>query len=84
VSRIVGNHRRRVKIHAKTGTKVSRQVCCWRGILGTWKARDAEMEEMKWYEPVIAIVFSLIVVVATFAAIGYLLLFLASGFLMSG
>jgi len=41
------------------------------------------MEEMKWYEPVIAIVFSLMVVVAAFAAIGYLLHFLAYGFLMS-
>ena len=45
-----------------------------------WKGRDGEMEEMKWYEPVIAIVFSLMVVVA---AIGYLLHFLAYGFLMS-
>ena len=41
------------------------------------------MEEMKWYEPVIAIVFSLMVVVAAFAIIGYLLHFLAYGFLMS-
>jgi hypothetical protein len=41
------------------------------------------MEEMKWYEPVIAIVFILIVVVAAFAAMGYLLSFLAYWFLTS-
>ena len=65
------------------GTKVSRQLGEQRGILGMWKGRDGGMEEMKWYEPVIAIVFSLIVVVAALAAIGYLLPFLAYGFLIS-